>query len=610
MRTPSTPAKALSRYFGHKSFRPGQQALIDAILAGQDVLGVMPTGAGKSICYQIPALLFDGMTVVISPLISLMKDQVAALEQSSVAAAFLNSTLTAAEYTQVLRDAAGGKVKILYVAPERLETAAFARLAAVVPIDLVAVDEAHCVSQWGQDFRPSYVKIADFIASLPRRPVVAALTATATEVVKQDIARLLCLRKPCSLTTGFDRPNLCFHVLRPSDKDEFLRVYLDVNADKSGIIYCATRKGVDAVFAELQRQGIAAARYHAGMGDDERRRSQEAFVYDRARVMVATNAFGMGIDKSNVSFVIHHNLPLNLESYYQEAGRAGRDGEPADCVLLYAPSDVMTAKFLIQHSDKNDVPPEERDELIRRDLTRLDRMIAYCKTAGCLRANLLSYFHEDHGGHCGNCGNCLSPQQSTDMTLEAKKILSCVARIEKKHPYGLGANTITQTLHGSNNQRVLALGLDEMPTHGIMKDLPTAHIRDYIDHLIDQGFLESTGGEYPVLHLTAAASEVLFGDRPVSAVIHQSPKKASRKRKRDRAHAAQPTGLFAALRDLRTTLAAQAGVPAYVIFSNATLADMAEKHPKTQEEFLEVSGVGEVKAARYGEVFLGVLREW
>ena len=600
----------LKQYFGHGGFRPGQEPLVDALLSGRDAVGVMPTGAGKSVCYQLPALLLPGMTLVISPLISLMKDQVAALTQAGVPAAFLNSSLEAEEYRDVYRRIRRGECKLLYIAPERLQAEGFRRLLQELPVSLVAVDEAHCVSQWGQDFRPSYLEIAGLVKSLPERPTVGAFTATATAAVRRDIETLLELRDPLRITTGFDRPNLFFEVVRPKNKDLWLSRFLAERPEQSGIVYCSTRKTVDGVYTSLLAQGVPAARYHAGMEDAERRRSQEGFVYDQARVMVATNAFGMGIDKSNVSFVVHYNMPKDLESYYQEAGRAGRDGSPARCVLLYAPGDVRTAKFLIANSQEN----QEGDPLrLERDLERLERMVAYCKTARCLRAEILDYFGEIHGGRCGNCGNCAGDFVERDITVEAQKILSAVARVEKRYAYGLGAAAIIKLLRGSRDKRVLQLGLDQIPTHGALKGVDRDRIQQYIDALIEEGYLLSSGGEYPVLRLTAQAGDVLFRGKRVS--IRERARRAEEAP--PPAAPASPESprqedgsLQAALKSLRFRLAQEAGVPAYVVFSNATLADMAALRPLNLEEFLQVSGVGRVKAERYGQAFLQVIQDW
>nr|WP_325303036.1 DNA helicase RecQ [uncultured Oscillibacter sp.] len=602
----------LKQYFGHSGFRPGQEPLVDALLSGRDALGVMPTGAGKSVCYQLPALLLPGLTLVISPLISLMKDQVAALAQAGIPAAYINSSLDAEEYREVYRRVRRGDCKLLYIAPERLQAEGFRRLLGELPVSLVAVDEAHCVSQWGQDFRPSYLEIAELVRALPVRPPVGAFTATATAAVRRDIETLLELRDPLRVTTGFDRPNLFFEVVRPRDKDLWLSRFLAERPEQSGIVYCATRKAVDAVTAALLAQGVPAARYHAGMEDGERRRSQEGFVYDQARVMVATNAFGMGIDKSNVSFVVHYNMPKDLESYYQEAGRAGRDGSPARCVLLYAPGDVQTAKYLITHSQEAQEGDPER---LRRDLIRLDRMVRYCKTTGCLRADLLDYFGEIHSGNCGNCGSCAGDFVERDITVEAQKILSAVARVEKRCAYGLGAAAIIKLLRGSRDRRTLQLGLDRLPTHGALKGVDQERVQRYIDHLMEEGYLRADGEEYPVLRLTARAGDVLFrGQRvllreraakspPPQAGPAPGPSSGSAPQEAD-------GSLLAALKALRSRLAQEAGVPAYIVFSNAALADMAALRPLDMEEFLKVSGVGRVKAERYGEDFLRAIRDW
>lgn len=598
----------LKQYFGHSKFRPGQEAVIDALLSGRDALGVMPTGAGKSICYQLPALLLPGLTLVISPLISLMKDQVTALSQAGISSAYINSSLTSEQYHEVFRRAKNGAYKIIYVAPERLTTAEFFRFAGEMEISLLAVDEAHCVSQWGQDFRPSYLKIAEFANSLSRRPVVGVFTATATAEVKDDMERLLLMRNPLRITTGFDRPNLFFEVVRPHSKDACLHAFLDERPGQSGIVYCATRKTVESVCEKLRQNGIAATRYHAGLNDTERKQNQEDFVYDRARIMVATNAFGMGIDKSNVSFVVHYNMPKNIESYYQEAGRAGRDGEKAHCLLLFSAGDIQTAKFLINNAEENEALSEEERELVRkRDLQRLDQMAAYCKTTGCLRVHLMNYFGENAAANCGNCGNCTGEVVLKDITVEAQKILSSVARVERKYTSGLGLTLIVRMLHGSKEQRVMQLELDKLPTYGILHDMDRTKIRDHIDCLIREGYLTLTNDEYPVLRTTERARQVLFhGERVLYTCRKQSLfEKAASSPKEYKALPAQADeDLLAALKALRTKLAQAEKVPAYIIFSNAALADMAAKQPRNIAEFLQVTGVGEIKAARYGQVFL------
>ena len=461
------PSAVLRQYFGHTAFRPGQERLVTGILAGYDALGIMPTGGGKSVCYQVPAMLLPGLTLVISPLISLMKDQVAALEAAGVDAAFLNSSQDLEESRAVWSALRREKLRLLYVAPERLENPRFLELVSSLDISLVAVDEAHCISQWGQDFRPSYLRIADFVAGLPCRPVLAAFTATATAKVQEDIVEQLSLRDPVRVVTGFDRPNLFFDVRRPKNKLTSLMAMLSERRGKSGIVYCATRAGVERVCQSLLDFGISATRYHAGLSEEERRQNQDDFRFDRRPVMVATNAFGMGIDKSNVSFVIHYNMPKNLESYYQEAGRAGRDGEPADCILLYGAGDVVTAKMLIESSTGSQ-DDESREVLQRRDLDRLDVMTGYCKTTDCLRGYLLDYFGQPHADACGNCGNCQGVFTETDVTIPAQMVLSCIKRVKDKLGYYVGASLVQQVLRGSHGPRIRDLGLDRHHCSGYL----------------------------------------------------------------------------------------------------------------------------------------------
>lgn len=591
----------LKEYFGHSAFREGQSDIVDCLLSGRDALCVMPTGAGKSICYQVPALLFEGITIVVSPLISLMKDQVSSLVQAGVSAAYFNSSLTAAQYAKALQNAANGKYKLIYVAPERLLTSEFLSLCQEQRISMVAVDEAHCVSQWGQDFRPSYLKISEFITCLPNRPVVGAFTATATQEVKQDILKLLGLQNPLSVTTGFDRPNLFFAVLQPSSKDETLLALLRERQEKSGIVYCATRNTVEEVCALLNKNGFSATRYHAGLSDAERKANQEAFVFDRKAVMVATNAFGMGIDKSNVSYVIHYNMPKNMESYYQEAGRAGRDGEEANCILLYGGKDVRTNQFLIENGDANStLTPQEQLAVRERDLERLKQMTYYCKTQDCLRSFILKYFGEKSANYCGKCSNCLTQYETVDITIEAQKILSCIIRTGQR----FGKKMICDILRGSKNERLLRLGLDGQTTYGIMKDCSEKRLRDIIDFLELQNYTMTEGAEYPVLKAAAKSTDILHGNVRLHMKLP--------KQKAKETHVEKPTtvnaDLFSALKQLRTELALREGVPAYMIFSNATLTDMSKKCPKTAEALLNVSGVGKVKLAKYGEAFLAVLR--
>ena len=602
---------ALKRYFGHSRFREGQERLIDAILSGRDAMGIMPTGGGKSLCYQIPALLLPGLTLVVSPLISLMKDQVAALRSAGVAAEFLNSSLSQEESRAVFRLVRRGECRLLYVAPERLEAEGFAALMRETPLSLLAVDEAHCISQWGQDFRPSYRKIADFLAALPRRPVVAAFTATATAEVQRDIAALLGLREPVCEVTGFDRPNLFFDVRRPRSKMAALLELLGERQGKSGIIYCATRANVERVCAALCERGIPATRYHAGLEEAERRENQDDFRFDRRSVMVATNAFGMGLDKSNVSFVIHYNMPKSLEAYYQEAGRAGRDGEAADCILLFSAGDVETARFLLQNGGNEELPPQEQAEVRQRDQERLRAMVGYCKTTACLRGAILDYFGQSHPGRCGSCGNCRASYQTRDITVPAQMILSCVLRVRERLGYHVGKTLIVQILRGSREQRLCALGLDSLSTFGLMRQLSAGQVREYLDFLELEGYLR-TNPQHNTLEVTGAASAVLFRGEKVLMPVRAEP--APRHSKGRRARAAIPAeeagDLFAALRNLRTRIARDENIPPYVVFSNAVLADMAAKAPRSPAEFREVSGVGEVKAARYGERFLAEIRAY
>ena len=601
----------LQQYFGHSSFRPGQEQVVDAIVSGQDVLGVMPTGAGKSVCYQVPAMLMPGLTLVISPLISLMQDQVAALEEEGVHAACLNSALPEGLYSTILRAALEGDYKILYVAPERLLTDSFLYLAMHARIAFVAVDEAHCVSQWGQDFRPSYLKIAEFISRLPYRPVIGAFTATATEQVKQDIIALLQLNQPFTLTTGFDRPNLYFGVARPRDKERYIEEYILDHRDRSGIVYCATRKSVESVCKELRSVGISATRYHAGLTPEERSKNQEDFVYDRKRVMVATNAFGMGIDKSNVSFVLHYNMPKNLENYYQEAGRAGRDGERAECILLFSLGDVQTAKYFIQNSHDNDeLTPEQAEAAARRDRERLDVMVGYCKTTRCLRSYLLDYFGEHHTGGCGNCSNCLTNFETVDMTEAAKAITGCVAASGQRY----GVNVILDTVHGSAGAKIRQYRLDENPWYGSLKEMPVYRLRQVMNELQLRGFLTVTNDGYAVVKLGEQAIALQAGEVKVEMKLaREEPrgekKKEVRKKKKAGALTEAEEELFERLRALRMEIAKEEKVPPYIVFSDKTLMNMCAARPRTREEMLAVSGVGEFKFRKYGERFLRAVME-
>ena len=614
--------RILKQYFGHDTFRGGQETLIDSLLSGRDCLGIMPTGAGKSMCYQIPALLLDGITVIVSPLISLMSDQVTALVEAGVPAAYLNSALTAGQCATVLRRLQAGWYKLIYVAPERLLTPAFLSVCETIHISMVAVDEAHCVSQWGQDFRPGYLKIAEFIRILSekQRPVVGAFTATATDDVREDIIRLLQLQNPYLITTGFDRPNLYFGVVHPEDKDDALLSLVAGKEERAGIVYCATRKSVEEVCSMLCEAGFAATRYHAGLDEEERRRNQEAFVYDEKRIMVATNAFGMGIDKSNVSYVIHYQMPKNMESYYQEAGRAGRDGSAAQCILLYTPKDVHTARFLIENGEPNpDLSPEAQAAVRDRELVRLREMNAYCRADRCLRRSLLSYFGERMADDCGNCSVCRTrgDYTETDVTEDAKKVLICVLLTGQR----FGMQMLISVLRGAGGERIREFSFDDLSCYAALRDLSDADVRRLIIALCDRDYLSVEDKTYPIMKITPLGKRLLAGEErllmrmPKAAEKEAEPVRRSgqaknAKAKRQAVSELPDSPLMQALRVLRTSLAAKAHVPAYVIFPDAALSDMCAKMPKTIEEFREVSGVGEVKAEKYGEAFLRVIRHY
>jgi len=613
----------LKNQFGYDSFRPGQEEAIDAVLSGRDVLAVMPTGAGKSLCYQIPALLLPGMTVVISPLISLMKDQVSALREAGCPAVFLNSSLSAGEYGEAMDGLLGGNVKLLYIAPERLQKAEMATLTAGMDVPLVVVDEAHCVSQWGHDFRTSYLQIADFVLGIEPRPIMAAFTATATVKVRADIKELLALRNPFSITTGFDRPNLFFEVQKPGDKKAALLDCLEKRRKLSGIVYCATRKAVEEICVLLCSRGFSATRYHAGLLDDERRKNQDDFLYDRKTVMVATNAFGMGIDKSNVSFVIHFNMPKNIESYYQEAGRAGRDGAPADCILLYSGQDVQINKFLISHSE-DDGPPDRELEAHNQEL--LKQMTFYSTCNDCLRCRLLAYFGEQSSSYCGHCSNCLTEFEEADVSLEGRKIASCVFRLKQRNR-SFGKTMIIDILRGSKNEKIRRFELESLSTWGIMKDTSPHRIRVVLDHLIDEGILIQEEGEYPVI-VMGRASELLREERRLLMKLPREQKTHGHEAEPD---AYEPVSvhkrankktteaslsfdvdeeLLDGLRKLRKEIASREAVPAYIVFSDASLRDMCRKKPVSLVQFSGVNGVGQFKLEKYGELFTELIRKY
>ncbi len=597
----------LEHYWGYNTFREGQEPLVESILAGRDVLGIMPTGAGKSLCYQLPALMLDGITLVVSPLISLMRDQVSALIQSGISAAFINSTLTPNQTRLALSRASEGRYKIIYAAPERLFAPAFANFAENANIAMVVIDEAHCVSQWGQNFRPSYLRISEFIQSLPKRPIAAAFTATATSRVKSDIINLLGLNSPDVTVTGFDRPNLYFEVSRPNDKFAELVSYLSMNRNKSGIVYCATRKLVDKVSDRLRDEGFNAGRYHAGMSDAERNASQEAFIRDECPIMVATNAFGMGIDKSNVSFVIHYNMPMNLESYYQEAGRAGRDGENAECILFYSGSDVRLNQFLIERSFENEdgTAGEASEALKNNELELLKQMTFYCTGRTCLRNFMLRYFGEKTSADgCGNCSNCVKPHssfRSRDITVEAQKILSCVRRMGESQSRWV----ITDILRGINNNRVALCGGAKQSTFGIMKNYSVGEMDRLISSMISDKYLTDDGDE--ILAWGKKARSVIYSGERVT--MRESDKPSDFRDESEIGANANPE-LLNRLKSLRRKIAEMNGVPAFVIFSDATLRDMSAKMPTTERQFQDIYGVGQVKARKFGRKFLKEIKDF
>ena len=575
------------------------------------MLGIMPTGAGKSICFQVPALLFQGITIVVSPLISLMKDQVAALNAAGVHAAFINSSLTEGQYRKAMEFAARGRYKIIYAAPERLMTDSFLALVNQVEISMVAVDEAHCISQWGQDFRPSYLKIAEFIQVLPKRPVIAAYTATATRAVKEDILCILGLQNPFVAVTGYDRKNLCFAVEKPKDKIQALLDYLDKNREKSGIIYCNTRKNVEEIHRRLIQEGYPAVRYHAGLSDEEKKQNQEDFIYDRMPVMVATNAFGMGIDKSNVRFVLHFNMPKDIESYYQEAGRAGRDGEPGECVLYYAGQDVKTNEFLINQQMENEEFDREDMELIReRNFERLRKMTFYCFTNECLREYILRYFGEYGGNYCGNCKNCLTEFQDTDVTKEAESILKLVKTSGQRY----GIQAVTDAVHGSDSAKVRQFHLNENTYYGVLKDRTIVRIRQILNDLLVKDYLVLTAGDYPVLRLGERGKAMLDGAE--EQVLLKLPKEQPKMQSSTKSGKQKVTDevkyplLFERLRQKRYKMAQEAKVPPYIIFSDKTLRQMSTYLPVTKEEMLSINGVGNSKYEKYGEAFAEEIRNF
>lgn len=597
--------ETLKYYFGYDSFRDGQENIINAILSGRDILAIMPTGAGKSICYQVPALMLPGITIVISPLISLMQDQVKSLNEAGIHAAYINSSLSENQISKALSLAAQGHYKIIYVAPERLESSEFIWFAMNVEISMVTVDESHCISQWGQDFRPSYLKIVSFIEQLKKRPIVSAFTATATEEVKDDILCILGLNNPVTVITGFDRANLYYRVEHIKRKNDFITDYVKQHKNESGIIYCATRKNVDAVYELLFKNGVSVARYHAGMSNADRKNSQDDFIYDRASVIVATNAFGMGIDKSNVRYVIHYNMPQSMENYYQEAGRAGRDGEPSQCILLFSAQDIMINRLLLENKDFSEISDEDAELVRERDAHRLRVMEMYCRGTGCLRNYILNYFGETTDTQCDNCGNCHRDYKEQDMTAQAKWVINCVA--ETRGRYGL--NIVLGTLMGAKRARIRELGTNNYKSYGALKEYTEDEIRDLIMLLIDDGYLIQTEGRYSVIKI-GNGIERLRDDSNRIVVRRYDEKEPERKkqtgakRKKTDELTSEGYDLFEKLRALRLEIAREESMPPYIIFSDKTLIDMCVKKPANKEEMLNVSGVGEHKFVKYGERFI------
>ncbi|MBQ8136423.1 MAG: DNA helicase RecQ [Clostridia bacterium] len=597
--------EALKTYFGYSAFHPGQEIMINALTAGQDALGVMPTGAGKSLCYQIPALLFPGISLVISPLLSLMKDQVGALNQSGIPAAYINSSLTEGQIRKALRFASEGKYKIIYAAPERLVSPAFLAFACAAPIDLVAVDEAHCISQWGQDFRPSYLKIADFIDALPRRPVVGAFTATATERVQRDIWQSLKLRNPKVLITGFDRKNLFFSVQRPRNKDEWLLDYLTRHQNDSGIIYCATRKTTDKVADLLNAHGFPCARYHAGMDNEERIENQDRFIQEHCSLIAATNAFGMGIDKSNVRFVIHYNMPQSMENYYQEAGRAGRDGESAECVLLYSPQDVIIGRFLIDQKEAREDADEAMAERQKSlDRARLRSMEAYCTQEGCLRKSILNYFGEQAEENCGACSFCLGAHTAVDATQDAVKAVMGVLEMNGHYGFSLTAQVLRGSVSDAEKRKKTA----PLRCYGSLSEYSEEELRSLLQLLCRENMLYRTDDEkYPLLKAGPEAKSLLAGTRRM-LWFRPAPSIPAKTKTQTVAYDAED--LLVRLKGLRKAIADARRVPPYIIFSDSALLDMCRKLPVSRDEFMTVSGVGFRKAEDFGPQFLSLIREY
>ena len=602
-----TPKEALKAVFGYDSFRPGQEAVINAILEGRDILAVMPTGAGKSLCYQVPAMLLSGITLVISPLISLMQDQVKALNEAGVNAAFINSSLSEKELNDTFKNAYKGHYKIIYVAPERLMSEGFISFAKSVEISMVTVDEAHCISQWGQDFRPSYMDIAEFINILDKRPIISAFTATATQNVREDIICSLGLSDPYFLVTGFDRENLFFQVDKPQNKERFILDFIERHRGESGIIYCATRKNVDSLYTLLRKQHISVGKYHAGMSNEERKQMQNDFVFDYTSIVIATNAFGMGIDKSNVRFVIHYNMPSSMENYYQEAGRAGRDGLNSECILLFSPQDIIINRFLLEHKDFSDIDPIDAMTIRERDIKRLQIMEGYCYTTECLRNYILKYFGENPKKPCDDCGNCLRQFETLDMTEEAKKIINCI--YESRGRYG--KNIIMDTVLGAKTARLTEIGATEYKSYGVLESSNKNLLRRLIEELLLGGYIAT--GEYQVLklgdisRLKNTETKVLVKITDEDKITKRKEKPKNNKKGMD-SLTSKGFKLFDKLKELRLEIARAEKIPPYIVFNDKTLIDMCTKMPTTKSDMLNVSGVGENKYGKYGERFIEVIK--
>lgn len=595
------PQEILKKYFGYDNFRHRQREAVDNILSGRDVLCIMPTGAGKSLCYQVPAMAMDGVSIVISPLISLMKDQVMSLNKNGIPAAYLNSSLTVNQYLKALDYMKRGRYKIVYVAPERLLTSSFLSACREINISMVAVDEAHCVSRWGQDFRPGYLKIPQFIYLLKNRPVMAAFTATATGRVKENICRLLELDAPYCVTTGFDRPNLSFSTVRPKDKYRALLKIIKNHREGSGIVYCSTRNRVDTLYDNLSAAGYSCGKYHAGLSAQERKSFQDRFIFDEDKIMIATNAFGMGIDKSNVGYVVHYNMPKNIESYYQEAGRAGRDGQKAECVLLYAPKDVITNKFLIENSQPNEeLTIRQRRQVRERELEKLKYMTFYCTTDRCLRQFILEYFGQKSDGYCGNCSNCLAEFEQEDITGRARKAIMCISQL----PVSFGLLVVADVLKGNESEMVEKWRLHQNDYFGSMAGLSLAKIKDILRYLINRGYMDQTADKYPTVNVTARDERLMTEDTKVMMRVKKSEKPTTSSvapiLEADR-------GLLTELKALRLEIARKERVPAYVIFTDATLNEMSARKPKTLQEMSRIKGVGSRKLSAYGEKFLWLI---